>query len=153
MSEDQLRYHIVLLPEYSLTWITFEGRLDLRTLAAAYEAYLATPGLKPDMGELLDLRGADFSSITRHHIDKIRDFLVRRAPYIQQRCAMVVDGQLAFGLSRMVSITMEKALPAERVVFEELDEALEWLQPGASEHIAAAYAEARGTSAPALQPS
>jgi hypothetical protein len=81
------------------------------------------------MSTLMDIRRSDATRTTSELVSMV-DFLgSRRDRTVPLRCAVVATGDLRFGLSRMVSVYLER-YGVDLRVFREIESAEFWLRSG-----------------------
>jgi len=109
-----------------IVFITLTGDLNLEE----YKEYLETrerdPDYDPTMGGLVDARNARYlleTEAMRELATISKQFL----PKTKMRRAIVVSGDLSFGMARMFQLLMGDD-HLEYGVFRDYDKALEWLE-------------------------
>ncbi len=93
------------------------------------EAVARSSEFPPDVDTLWDLRELDFTEIDSNferELIQVRDEFPERR---RARLALVVEGDLGFGMSRMYEILSE-SLPQQSKVFRSYSEGEEWLLRG-----------------------
>ena len=94
------------------------------------EIYSGSEGNK-DMHVLWDLREADLSPITSGEVLEIKNFVARHwATGGSYRAAIVVSGDLSYGISRMFSSLLENVSPNLIFVLRDYKKAVYWLEYG-----------------------
>ncbi len=120
-----MRFFYEIMPEQSLVLVKYEFHPTYRQWAELMNQVFADPHFKPGFDFLFDKRGAG-EAATSEYAQAVASFNRRHSDKIG-RCAIVVHGMLAFGMSRMT----EAYSPKDRVrVFTEMDEARVWLRRG-----------------------
>ncbi len=108
--------------------VTARGQVDFRESLAAGVALTKRPDFQPHYGVLVDLREIEFAPKTPE-IEHFGRDLARFKESFQGRIAVVVEGQLMFGLARMTcSVADASGFPMRP--FTDLEEACAWLEEG-----------------------
>lgn len=114
--------------EGDLARITVRGTVTLTDLKSALELLVASPGYRPRIAMLWDLRAADAGELRAPDLTRYARHLADYPERFGARVAMVVSRDLEFGVMRMWQSFAEAPVPQERRVFRNLDEALGWLR-------------------------
>lgn len=108
---------------------TMEGKLTLEMYKQTMDEIISSDQYPSDVYTLWDLRKLDFSSIDRNFVEQVT--LIRKDINRVRKNAklgMVVDSDLAFGMTRMYQILSEmEDLTQEVQIFKSIEEAKEWL--------------------------
>jgi hypothetical protein len=105
-----------------------EGELQLDVLQRALEAVYQSEHFDPDGDVLWDVREADLSSFSSSDVRQVADFVEQHwGGSGSSRAALVVSGDLDFGLARMYEQLLESRRSGEVRVFRDLDDAVDWL--------------------------
>jgi hypothetical protein len=109
--------------------IVGEGDYTAQDLKDLLVAAISDPRTRPGMSTLMDIRRSDATRTTSELVSMV-DFLgSRRDRTVPLRCAVVATGDLRFGLSRMVSVYLER-YGVDLRVFREIESAEFWLRSG-----------------------
>jgi hypothetical protein len=112
-----------ILPESARVCITYQFHPTYEQWAAMMNRIFADPRFQPGFDFLFDKRQAGQAASTEYAESVARFY--RQHSARMGRCAIVVDGPLAYGMSRVT----EGYCPGGRLrVFVEIEEALAWLQ-------------------------
>lgn len=127
--------------------IVLTGPIVFDEVANAMRQLAETTEHPNDVDAIWDLRGADFGKVTpefwRQVIELRNRFPVRRTA----RSALVVSGNLAFGLTRQFQLMAEGVVDQELRLCTDLDDALAWIrQNPARARRAERAADATGSS-------
>jgi hypothetical protein len=107
--------------------IVGEGNYSVQALKDLLTAAMSDPRTRPGMSTLMDIRQSEATRTTEELVSVV-DFLgSKRDRSVPLRCAVVAAGDLRFGLSRMVSVYVEK-YGVELRVFRDLESAEFWLR-------------------------
>lgn len=114
--------------EANLRIHTVRGKLVFDLLMKKLGEIYSLPGFKADMHALWDLREADLSAFTTAEVHRVKDYVKKRwGKKGVSRAALVVEGDMDYGLSRMYEMLMESETSSEVRVFRDFDEALQWV--------------------------
>lgn len=120
-----LQYTII--ESEKLVYVIGEGEITLDELLNHLEELSRDPGYVPPMKKLVDYRKAQTMGPKKEEIDY---FTGRMASYKEvfqgEKCAIVVNNELDFGISRVYSAKIE-ASGLETNVFRDIGKALRWL--------------------------
>lgn len=120
-----MRFFYEIMPEQSLVLVTYEFHPTYRQWAELMSQVFADPQFKPGFDFLFDKREAG-DAATSEYAQAVASFNRKHGDKMG-RCAILVQGMLAFGMSRMT----EAYSPKDCVrVFTEMDEARAWLRSG-----------------------
>ena len=112
--------------ERELTTLTLTGQLTLNELIDGLHEYGKSG---PTRLELYDARGLDGERISTEEVDQLVAYFLKfpdvRGP--RSRTAVLVETNLDFGISRMVSLLTESSVSFEVNVFKTTEEAEAWL--------------------------
>ena len=109
--------------------IVGEGDYAAQDLKDLLAAALADPRTRPGISTLMDIRRSEAARTTDELISVV-DFLgSKRDRAVPLRCAVVTTSDLRFGLSRMVSVYLEK-YGVDLRVFRDIESAEFWLRSG-----------------------
>lgn len=109
--------------------VDFVGRYSPEEVLETFDAAFANPAFPQEALFLMDLRHSD--SVGDRSVAAIRELVDRlgaRAAGWSERFAIVVSEPVQFGVMRMASVFAESH-GIEVQIFEELREALSWLDP------------------------
>ncbi len=108
--------------------VTAHGPMDFRESLAAGVTLTKRPDFQPHYGVLADLREIEFAP-SAPEIEHFGRALARFKESFQGRIAVLVKGQLMFGLARMTcSVAEANGFPMRP--FTDLEEACAWLEEG-----------------------
>lgn len=114
-----------ILPEQSLVHITVCEHPTYEEWEKMMREIFADPQFRPGFDFLSDKRGADAAGSTEH-VEAVAHFYIRHEGKMG-RWAIVVQGLLAFGMTRMT----ESYCGGDRVrAFTDMDEAMLWIHAG-----------------------
>lgn len=109
--------------------IVGEGDYTAQDLKDLLVAAISDPRTRPGIPTLMDIRRSE-ATRTNDELVSIVDFLgSKRDRSVPLRCAVVATGDLRFGLSRMVSVYVER-YGVELRVFRDVESAEAWLRSG-----------------------
>jgi len=109
--------------------IVGEGDYTAQDLKDLLLAVIADPRTRPGMSTLMDIRQSE-AKRTTDELVAMADFLgSKRDRAVPLRCAVVATGDLHFGLSRMVSVYLER-YGVDLRVFREIEAAEYWIRSG-----------------------
>jgi len=109
--------------------IVGEGDYTAQDLKDLLVAAISDPRTRPGIPTLMDIRRSE-ATRTTDELVSIVDFLgSKRDRSVPLRCAVVATGDLRFGLSRMVSVYLER-YGVELRVFRDVESAEAWLRSG-----------------------
>jgi len=123
--------------EFELTWVDptlvvcrTSGVASVQGYEEAIRALASSPEFGPGVKVLMDHTALDVSSLTATDMEDIASLRARIAGEGKARSAVVVgrDSPLRYGLSRMFEGYVSPQVELEVRIFEELAEALIWLQ-------------------------
>jgi hypothetical protein len=104
-----------------------EGEYEIDEATSALDELVRSQELPGDAELLLDVRAAD--SMVRSSVGELRsvaEFFVERASAFENRCAILVDRPVHYGLMRMAAAWVELQ-GVEAAVFRNETEARDWL--------------------------
>ena len=109
--------------------IVGEGDYTAQDLKDLLAAALADSRTRPGISTLMDIRRSE-AARTTDELVSIVDFLgSKRDRAVPLRCAVVTTGDLRFGLSRMVSVYLER-YGVDLRAFRDIESAELWLRSG-----------------------
>jgi hypothetical protein len=109
--------------------IVGEGDYTAQDLKDLLVAALSDPRTTPGISTLMDIRRSEASRTTDELVSVV-DFLgSKRDRTVPLRCAVVTASDLRFGLSRMVSVYLER-YGVDLRVFRDIEPAEFWLRNG-----------------------
>jgi len=109
--------------------IVGEGDYTVRDLKDLLVAALSDPRTRPGIPTLMDIRRSEAARTTEELVSLV-DFLgSKRDRTVPLHCAVVATSDLRFGLSRMVSVYLER-YGVDLRVFREIEAAELWLRSG-----------------------
>jgi hypothetical protein len=123
--------------EFEITWVDptlvvcrTSGVAEVKSYEKFLRALTSSPEFGPDVSVLMDLTALDISLLTATDMEELASLRVRFASESKARSALVVGAgsPLRYGLGRMFEGFLSAQVGFEIRVFEELDEALAWLQ-------------------------
>lgn len=117
-------------PEQNFIWVQGVGEMTDELVVTFFEFLLHHPDWRPGLNELVDFREASGRNLTPSAIRLVAHFSRKESEF--KRTAIVAAGQLSFGLLRMY-MTYADESPEEIRVFEEMSEALAWLEKSESD--------------------
>jgi len=122
-----------------LVRIECSGVVTLEDLLGAVEPMLGDASFEPGMGQLIDLRTAEDTSLTRSELQHLVETL-RTEPRLEgSAVAIVATRPVLFGVARMYEALVEQVpSPPPIRVFGDPAEALAWLRRPASRPAASA---------------
>jgi hypothetical protein len=107
------------------------GAFKPKDVQRAVERIYSTPGFRPPLRMLWDLRGVDGKDLDGWGYDQMRDVATlakEQWPTGRGRNAFVVASEVAYGLCRMYEMSVDPGkVPVEHHVFREHAAAVEWL--------------------------
>lgn len=107
--------------------IVGEGDYTAQDLKDLLAAALSDPRARPGISTLMDIRRSEASRTTDELVSVV-DFLgSKRDRAVPLRCAVVATSDLRFGLSRMVSVYLER-YGVDLRVFRDIEPAELWLR-------------------------
>ena len=115
--------------EKNIRWHVVRGVIDVRELAEYLKGLYSSSDSYSEMNAFWDLQEADFSSVTS---EGVRSFMAYAGKIWgkggKSRAALVVSGDLDFGMTRMYQIMMEGATSSAIEVFKDKNKAKEWIE-------------------------
>ena len=114
-------------PQKQALYGTMEGEITNEEYRSAIEAITSSASHTPSIRSIWDLRELDFTKITPTFV---RDCINIRASFPDRqmvRMAVVVAGDLGFGMTRMFEILSDDHLNNKTTVFHNFSDAEEWL--------------------------
>ena len=118
--------HFEIDPDRELAIITVTGRLTLAELVEGLHDYGKAGATRL---ELYDARGLEGERITTSEVDTLVEY-IQKFPHVrgaESRTVVVVNTNLDFGITRMVSLLTEASVSFEVNVFRSMEEAEAWL--------------------------
>jgi hypothetical protein len=112
-------------------------------LARAYGALRNHPAYVPGIDELVDFTKTSVKDLSQSEIELIREYMVAAPEQHGCKSAIIVNTKVEYGLTRMMGLTLDTDVPADRFVCYSVREALEWLRPGRADELMAAYEDER----------
>jgi hypothetical protein len=109
--------------------IVGEGDFAVQDLREILDAALADPRTEPGTPTLMDVRRSEATRTTEELVSVVDSFGSKRDPSVPLRCAVVTTSDLRFGLSRMVSVYLER-YGVDLQVFRDIESAEAWLRSG-----------------------
>lgn len=110
-----------------ILYATVYGDFDLKEIEQGL-AGLAAAGIPPGAPALWDLTGLDFHVMDRTRLAHMIEIRARHPERGQARLALLVQGELQYGVSRMYEMLSEnRGLPQRMQVFYDREEAERWL--------------------------
>ena len=105
-----------------------DGLINVNELKEMLAAFYKSPEYDPDMNVLWDLWDADFSSVTSEEVKSLTRMVEKHwGQGRKSKAALIVSGDLDYGLSRMYEILLSGSSPNNVMVFRNYDEAEKWL--------------------------
>ena len=105
------------------------GELTSGELLEALRGIYERPEYRPGACALWDLRGARLHRFDKGEIRRVADFVAANRGAPKGTCAaLVVDGDLGFGLARMYEQMLVAATDTKVMVFRDVEEARAWLR-------------------------
>ena len=102
------------------------GSLSLSDMTAAFDGMLGNPEFQPGMGIVWDVRSGAIDALSVDEVQEIPAYVTRRFKMRGGgRLAIVVAKNLTYGVGRMVDGYAD-AIPIEREIFRDFDEAVRW---------------------------
>lgn len=111
-----------------LARIVLVGRLERDDVETAARALAGHPDFHPGLATLWDLRQAQLGHTSAAGVRALLSPSEVWPGAPNRRVALLVSGDLDFGLTRMWTALAERAIPANRRVFRSESEAMEWLR-------------------------
>ena len=115
--------------EKNIRWHVVTGVIDVRELAEYLKGIYASSDSYSEMSVFWDLQAADFSSVTS---EDVRSFMAYAGKIWgkggKSKAALVVSGDLDFGMTRMYQIMMEGATSSAIEVFKDKNKAKQWIE-------------------------
>jgi hypothetical protein len=109
--------------------IVGEGDYTAQELRDVFVAAMSDPRTRPGIPTLLDIRESE-AQRTNDELVSLVDFLgSKRDRAVPLRVAVVTEGDLRFGLSRMVSVYLER-YGVDLQAFRDIESAELWLRSG-----------------------
>lgn len=106
-----------------------DGSINASKLKEMLAAFYKSPDYDPDMNVLWDLTNADFSSVTSEEVASLAGMIEKYwGQGKKSKAALIVKGDLGYGLSRMYEILLTGSSPNNVCVFRDYDEAEGWLE-------------------------
>jgi hypothetical protein len=106
-------------------FVTARNPLDIDSFRRSITDLAGEPGFQPHFKILVDLRNMDFTP-SNEEVRIIADVIGRMKEAYRSKVAVVVSGDLHFGLFRVAS-TYAEIKGFSMTVFRDLDEARAWL--------------------------
>ncbi len=126
-----MKIEMILDSEFYIRIITIKGLLTYNDLRNKLQEIYSDPNLIPYQKSLWDLAQADVTTFTSEQINTIADFVSKSwGTNGQSRAALVVKQDVSFGLSRMYEILLSDKTLSVTKVFNDYEQALEWLKTG-----------------------
>jgi len=105
------------------------GTCSLEDILACLNSIYDRPDYQPDMNVIWDLRLADLSLFSTTEIKDVRDFVKNFwGTGGNSRAALVVSGDLDFGISRIYEMFSINSVQSKIQIFRDYIEALDWVQ-------------------------
>ena len=121
-----LRYKII--EHKKLVYVIGDGEITLDELIAHIEELSKDPEYTPPMKKLVDYRQASTMGPPNKDLDIfINKMSSYQNAFRNEKCAIVVNNDLDFGISRVYGAMIEPA-NLETNVFRNFNEALQWLE-------------------------
>ncbi len=112
---------------HKLVLSTASGAFTLADALAHHDQLAKDPDFDPQYSQLVDFTHATTVELTA---DDVRTLVEHRVFWPCSRRAILVHGDLVFGLARMFEMLRESAGDQGIRVFRSLDDALEWIFTG-----------------------
>ena len=109
--------------------IVGEGDYTAQDLMDLLAAALSDPRSRPGISTLMDVRRSEAARTTDELVSIVEFLGSKRDRAVPLRCAVVATSDLRFGLSRMVSVYLEK-YGVDLRVFRDIESAELWLRSG-----------------------
>lgn len=104
------------------------GQFTLGEIEQGLRSLRDTPGIPADIPALWDLRRLDFQQMDRNRLAGMIEIRARHPERGRARLALLVQGDLSFGVSRMYEMLSEsRGLPQVIQVFTDAQNAEDWL--------------------------
>ena len=109
-----------------ITIFNLSGEVSLEEYIQALRDYIDD---NPTTYEMYDVRGLTGSRFSTDEVKRLTEFLQKRKAkrLPGSRTAIVVDRDIDFGLSRMISMMTDHTVPYRIEVFRSMDAAKKWL--------------------------
>ena len=116
-----------------LTILIFSGEVTLTEFINTLHTYIDN---KPTTYEIYDLRDLSGDRFSADEIKELARFLSKSVPKRPSggKTAVIVDRDIDFGLSRMISMMMDQLVQYQIEVFRSVDDAYAWLEKGGGPH-------------------
>ena len=106
-----------------------DGLVNSNEVKEMLAMFYKSPEYDPDMNALWDMGGADFSTVTSEEIASITRMVENNSGQGNKiKVALIVTGDLEFGLSRMIDTQLSASTSIEVIVSRNYDEAEKWLE-------------------------
>lgn len=116
-----------------LVSVRVSGTVSNEDLLAANHRLLETPGFRPSLNQLVDMRQALSSSVDGQGV---RLFMDEKPLFAStSKRAFVVSSDLGYGLARMIELKRDGAA-GTIVVFRQMEDALAWLADSSGTYLA-----------------
>jgi hypothetical protein len=104
------------------------GSISVDEIKKMLATFYQSSEYDPDMDVLWDLRDADFSSVRSEDVASLTGMVEKFwGQGGKAKAALIVSGDLDFGLSRMYEMLLTGSSPEKVMVFRDYDEAKNWL--------------------------
>ncbi len=123
-----MEIHIDTQP--AIAMINMAGMSGYSDLKRAVIALLEHPEHVDCMETIYDLRNAKLESITASDMSEFARWLVPYMARLSKRLAIVVNGDLEFGIVRMWISYSEGIISQDRMIFRDMESAKKWLLSG-----------------------
>ena len=115
--------------EKNLRHHSIKGLIKVPELIDYLKELQNAPEFDPGMKVLWDLRKADLSLVSTPDVSSIMESVVKQWGKTERnKAALVVSGDLDYGLSRMFQIMLEGETRSKVSVFKDMNKAEEWLE-------------------------
>ncbi len=115
------------LPDYVL--IKTEGKVSVEDIENLFKTLVSSPKWKPGTAQLYDHRKSILKDYPSEDMRTMVNIVKRNSKQLGSGpCALVVKGQLGFGLARMYQMLGGNGIHVKIGIFHTVEEAAEWLK-------------------------
>lgn len=121
--------NVTIFPDKKLRVHKVKGLICVQELGEKLAEFYNSPEYDPLMNSLWDMTNADFSSVTQTEIRDFKEIVIKYWGHnAKTKAALLVLGDLDFGLSRMYEMLMSVDTSSNIKVFREYNDAERWLE-------------------------
>ena len=115
--------------EAGIVYTVIEGPVDTDELLRELDTLIKHPDFRPGLNGITDLRKSEMDTFTED-AQRVADFFIKHREQVgSSRTAIVLAGFVAYGMTRMFQAFADDS-SVETQIFQDMDEALEWIESG-----------------------